>query len=313
MNIKKEKTLEDFIYMEQLELKYYSEEHITPHQEAFLWHLSNPNTGFVLEDDGRIAAFSDILPVKPEIFGQIVRGTLNDKYLTSEDMVSMDDLKAGDTVNLLLSCILVDDDYRDTDALKTLLNAHMDYYREYREKGIRIDSIATSNVTEAGERFSERMGFQRIGNSEHKTALYLTGFDDFDRQVRNMKSKLQNLLFDYEQKLSNLECHRKMKDLEDIIGQEFMEYGQSGRIYSREEAIEQLCCEKDTRVDIQYFTLKCLNRNVALVHYIALRKNKTNGEILSRSLRTSVWSRENESWKLHFHQGTEVRDPDGRA
>ncbi len=195
MNIKSEKTLDDFIYMEQLELKYYSEEHVTPHQEAHKWHLSNPNTGFVLEDDGRIAAFSDILPVKPEIFGQIIRGTFNDKYLTSEDMVSMEDLRAGDSVNLLLSCILVDDDYRDTDALKTLLNAHLDYYRKYSSNGIRIDSIATSNVTEAGERFSERMGFKRIGKSEHQTVLYQTSFPEFDRQVRTMKSKLHDLLF----------------------------------------------------------------------------------------------------------------------
>lgn len=193
MNIKKIKTLNDFIYMEQLELKYYSEEHVTPHQEAYLWHLSNPNTGFVLEDDGRIAAFSDILPVKPDIFGQIVRGTLNDKYLTTEDMVSMEALRAGDSVNLLLSCILVDDDYRGTDALKLLLNAHLDYYRQYRDKGIYIDSVATSNVTKAGERFSDRMGFKRIGKSEHHTVLYQTSFADFDRQVRNMKSKKKEL------------------------------------------------------------------------------------------------------------------------
>lgn len=191
MNIKKEKTMNDFIYMEQLELKYYSEEHVTPHEEAYLWHLSNPKTGFVLEDDGKIAAFSDILPLKQEIIDQIVRGTYNDKYLTPGDIILMDELKAGDSVNLLLSCVLVDDDYRGTDALKILLNAHLDYYRDYVDRGIQIDTVVTSNVTKAGERFSERMGFERIGTSEHQTALYRISFRDFDQQVKRMKAKVE--------------------------------------------------------------------------------------------------------------------------
>lgn len=191
MNIKSEKTLDDFIYMEHLELKYYSKEHVTPYEEAYLWHLSNPKTGFVLEDSGRIAAFTDILPVKQEIFDQIKCGTYNDKYLTSDDLIDMEKLKEGDSVNLLLSCVLVDDDYRGTDALKILLDAHLDYYQGYADRGITIGTVLTSNVTEAGERFSERMGFERIGRSEHQTTLYQTSFRQFDERVKQLKPRLK--------------------------------------------------------------------------------------------------------------------------
>lgn len=194
MNIKKEKTPDDFIYMEQLELKYYSAEHVTPWKEAYLWHLSNPNTGFVLEDNGRIAAFTDILPVKQHIYEGIVSGTCNDKYLTADDLVDMEALQEGDTVNLLLSCVLVDDDYRKTDALQILLTAHLDYYMNYSDKGILIESVITSNVTEAGERFSEKMGFERIGKSEHETMLYLTSFRQFYERVKSMNTKSESLI-----------------------------------------------------------------------------------------------------------------------
>ncbi|MEL7656016.1 MAG: hypothetical protein AAGU75_08920 [Bacillota bacterium] len=189
MQIKEEKTMKDFIDMEELELKYYSEEHVTPHEEAYLWHLSNPKTGFVLEDNGNIIAFTDILPIKQEIFDRILSGTYNDKYLTSEDLIDINTLREGDSVNLLLSCVVVHEDYRKTDALKILLNTHLDYYREFVRKGILIDTVITSNVTEAGERFSERMGFQRIGRTEHQTVLYRTSFKQLDEKVRNMKSK----------------------------------------------------------------------------------------------------------------------------
>jgi len=126
MEIKKEKTIKDFIDMEQLELKYYSEEHVTPHEDAYLWHLSNPMTGFVLEDSGTIIAFSDILPINQDLYERILSGTFNDKYLTAGDLIRMETLKEGDSLNLLLSCVVVHEDYRKTDALKTLLNAHMD-------------------------------------------------------------------------------------------------------------------------------------------------------------------------------------------
>ena len=75
-------------------------------------------------------------------------------------------------MNLLLSCVLVDEEYRKTDALKILLDAHLNYYRSFEDRGIRIGNVITSNVTEAGERFSERMGFERVGRSEHQTMLY---------------------------------------------------------------------------------------------------------------------------------------------
>lgn len=189
MNVKTEKTLSDFIYMEQLELKYYAEEHVTPHREAYLWHLANPKTGFVLEEEGRIVAFSDILPVKTGVCNQILHGDYNDKYLTAEDLISMEDLKEGDEVNLLLSCILVDDDYRKTDALRILLNAHLDYYRDFANRGICIRTVITSNVTAAGERFSERMGFDRVGNSKHGTTIYETTFRKFDERVKEMKGR----------------------------------------------------------------------------------------------------------------------------
>lgn len=191
MQIKTEKDMNDFLEMEQLELRFYSEEHVTPHQEAYLWHLSNPMTGFALEDCGRIVAFTDILPVKDEVFRRILNGTFNDKYLTAEDLVNMDMLQEGDTVDLLLSCIVVREDYRRTDALKRLLNAHLDYYRSFIKRGIKIGTVLTSNVTKDGERFSERMGFEYLGRTDHETALYRTSFQRFDEQVRRLQHKLE--------------------------------------------------------------------------------------------------------------------------
>lgn len=183
MKIKKKLTIEDFIEMENLELKYYSSEHVTPHEEAFKWHLDFPETGVVLEDQGRIIAFLDLLPIKDTVFQSIQSGLYNDKYLTTNEIVKLDDLIIGDNVNLLLSCIVVDDKYRKTDALKILLHTQLSFYQTYLNQGIRIEHIITSNVTKQGERFSEKMGFQRIGESEHGTVLYISTFENLFNKV----------------------------------------------------------------------------------------------------------------------------------
>lgn len=194
MRIKGELTLEDFKYMEQLELKYYSEEHVTPSEEAYRWHLANPDTGCVLEEGGRIIGFIDMLPVKRAAFERILSGSFNDKYLTSGDLVSMEKLREGESVDLLLSCVLVDKEYRKTDALKILLDFSMEYYRGFVKVGIVIDSIITSNVTEDGIRFSERMGFQRIGITDHGTVLFRTTFREFDERIKAIRPKQEGIV-----------------------------------------------------------------------------------------------------------------------
>lgn len=309
MNIKKHKTPEDFISMEQLELKYYSEEHVTPHEEAYRWHLSNPDTGFVLEDNGRIAAFSDILPVKREIFRRIAEGTFNDKYLTAEDLVSMDGLKEGDQVDLLLSCILVDEDYRETDALKTLLTAHLDYYRSIENKGVKIDTVLTSNVTKAGELFSERMGFEKIGRSEHHTMLYRTSFRQLCESTARMRPKLEKKILQYENDLLDPEYCSDAERLNRIISPDFMEYGQSGTIYDREAVIRFLKTAGSRNIEICDFTIRCLGTSAAVAHYTAVNRGHDGqqGNAENRSLRTSVWVREGGDWKLFFHQGTSIQ------
>lgn len=182
MQIKLKKNLQDFIQMEKLELKYYSEEHVTPHKEAYEWYKAFPKTDVSLEENGKIVAFIDIIPIKDDVFNMIKKGRLNDKYLKTEDMIDLDLLKAGETVNLLLSCIVVDEAYRKSNAIKIMVKEHLKNFQVYIDKGIMFDSIITSNVTKQGEKFSSGMGFNRIGSSGHNSVLYISKFEKFASQ-----------------------------------------------------------------------------------------------------------------------------------
>ncbi|ASJ57401.1 hypothetical protein BP422_00005 [Brevibacillus formosus] len=63
MKIMEHLHLEHFRQMEQLELQYYDAEFITPYQESYNWYLFRPDSVVAIEENERIIAFMNLLPV----------------------------------------------------------------------------------------------------------------------------------------------------------------------------------------------------------------------------------------------------------
>ena len=93
--------------------------------------------------------------------------------------------------------------------------------------------------------------------------------------------------------------------LASYLGEEFFEFGSSGRIYSRQDAIEALGTESVSRYTIADFSITLLAEGVALVKYRAERQNEA-GQIDTVSLRSSVWVLREKGWQIVFHQGTKA-------
>lgn len=87
------------------------------------------------------------------------------------------------------------------------------------------------------------------------------------------------------------------------LAKEFCEFGSSGRIYSRQDAIDALTAESPAQYAIADFSAALPAKGVALVKYRAERRNRA-GEIEAESLRSSVWVLRAGRWQMLFHQGT---------
>ena len=86
----------------------------------------------------------------------------------------------------------------------------------------------------------------------------------------------------YETCLFSKEFCQKEDNLRGLIHEDYMEYGASGKIYCRQEEIKE---------------------DVVLVHYRSKHLDKQ-----TEALRTSVWVKTDEGWKIKFHQGTWILD-----
>jgi hypothetical protein len=87
-----------------------------------------------------------------------------------------------------------------------------------------------------------------------------------------------------------------------LLADDFVEFGSSGRMYSKADILVTAAQPFDGRLSLLEFTAKALSPSVALVTYRSIRRD-ANGSA-RQALRSSIWRRTEKGWRLVFHQGT---------
>jgi hypothetical protein len=92
-------------------------------------------------------------------------------------------------------------------------------------------------------------------------------------------------------------------ELERYIANDFVEYGASGRIWTKQSVIEAMRTWPVEEREIVDFSVRTLSNSVVLVTYKSTRQGEHFGTQRT-SLRASIWRQNGKSWELLFHQGT---------
>jgi hypothetical protein len=107
-----------------------------------------------------------------------------------------------------------------------------------------------------------------------------------------------------EESLLDTSVRRDRKRLRSMLAETFLEFGSSGRMWTRSSIIEMLSRETAfIPPAIVDFHCALLSDDVALVTYRTVRTDPNSGEVLA-SLRSSIWTNEAGAWRMRFHQGT---------
>ncbi len=90
-----------------------------------------------------------------------------------------------------------------------------------------------------------------------------------------------------------------------LLAEDFVEFGSSGRIWSRAAILELLKHEEGYAEAplVREFTCRPLALGVVLATYRAVRLDDGGGQS-RETLRSSIWSNGSSGWKMRFHQGT---------
>jgi glyoxylase I family protein len=128
----------------------------------------------------------------------------------------------------------------------------------------------------------------------------MTSSDRSSDDIAAIAAKLRRL----EESLLDASVRRDRKKMRSMLAEDFLEFGSSGRVWTRNGIIELL--SQETAFDppaIEDFRCAFLTGDVTLVTYRTVRTDPESGELLV-SLRSSIWKNESGAWRMRFHQGT---------
>jgi hypothetical protein len=108
-----------------------------------------------------------------------------------------------------------------------------------------------------------------------------------------------DFLIDLEKQLLQLKFRKNKAALESILHPDFFEFGSSGTQWDRATTIESLTKEEATSYPASDFLAHPISDDVILITYTTER----NGQ---KELRSSLWKKSDDAWKLFFHQGTKT-------
>lgn len=86
--------------------------------------------------------------------------------------------------------------------------------------------------------------------------------------------------------------------MDQVLTDDFLEFGRSGRVYDRRAVLDVPAVTLDVR--LLDLTVHPVGPGVGLVTYVS----EAQFEQLERANRSSLWVREDGRWRLRFHQGT---------
>ena len=89
---------------------------------------------------------------------------------------------------------------------------------------------------------------------------------------------------------------------EEILAEDFFEFGRSGRVYSRSECLDIDRGETiDAVIPLPEFKARYVGNDTVQATYKSIVKY---GDEIEYGNRSSIWLKTSSGWKLKFHQGT---------
>ncbi|MCM2432069.1 DUF4440 domain-containing protein [Agrobacterium rosae] len=101
--------------------------------------------------------------------------------------------------------------------------------------------------------------------------------------------------------------------MDKVLAKDFFEFGRSGRTYKRAEILVEARPGQTIKATIPLLSFhgRQLSPDIVQATYVS---EAVYGDVVEWANRSSIWSREGNSWKLRFHQGTPVdKSADGTS
>lgn len=113
---------------------------------------------------------------------------------------------------------------------------------------------------------------------------------------------IKKTIYNLEDQLLQYEIRSNESELDYLISDKFIEYGSSGKIYTKNDIIQMLVDSNIEQYLIYDFSIRKMGDNY--VQSLYKTKKEIGDGTYMYSLRSSIWENQNNRWQIIFHQGT---------
>ncbi|WP_181347667.1 DUF4440 domain-containing protein [Thalassobacillus sp. CUG 92003] len=110
---------------------------------------------------------------------------------------------------------------------------------------------------------------------------------------------LSEQLYTLENELLQADVRLSRDALNRMLSDDFIEFGISGLTYTKHDILERLPTEEPAERTISHFHADPLATDIVLNTFRVYNHGSD-----TYSLRSSIWKREGDTWRMTFHQGT---------
>ncbi len=103
------------------------------------------------------------------------------------------------------------------------------------------------------------------------------------------------------------EVRRSLTRLNELLDDEFFEFGASGSRYTKQEILQHLT-DSASKYSLRDLRVLEISSDIMLATYLVEKETPANRS-RTISLRSSLWRNRNGRWRIVFHQGTPLPEP----
>ena len=120
-----------------------------------------------------------------------------------------------------------------------------------------------------------------------------------------VEQELEEHIFSLEEMLLRADVRKSTEMLEELIAEDFIEFGSAGKVYNKRDMLNELPRLTTETMTIRAFRARMLSSDVILSTYSVVSRDSMGAD-KKGSLRSSIWKSLNGRWQILFHQGTWV-------
>lgn len=155
---------QELLDMLELDKKCYATQDQGVYEICKEWLSANSDIYTCVYDGSTLCGYLAFMPITRECYEKHLKGQIKDYQITGRDVLPFTE---GQEHYCLLVSLVVDEEYRDGNALVSLLHSFYRRLKDYEKRNIKIKTIIADCVNPRAEEFCQKNGFRQVIKNDH--------------------------------------------------------------------------------------------------------------------------------------------------